>query len=586
MNKVFKIMRQPWHRVRSVRFGSALIVTIGLLVAGLVIQPWAQAAPPSFVQTANVVPAGNANTIVKAFTSPNTAGNLIVAAATWDGSSSQGSFTCTDSLANTYATAATQLDTANGQWLGVCYAANVKSGANTVTARLSASRPFRRMVISEYAGVATTSPLDVTAKQAAAGTTAANAITSTAATTTAAGDLIFGAVMDTTSTTTIAAGTGFTQRGFTNNKDLATQDMIQASAGSVASTQTFGAAHRYDAIMVAFKPAVVVPDTTPPSAPTGLAATATSQSQINLSWTASTDNVGVTGYRVERCQGAGCTSFAQVATPSTTSFSDTGLAPSTAYVYRVRATDAAGNLGGYSATATATTQGAPDTTPPSVPTNLAGIGTSISQISLTWTASTDNVGVTGYKIFRNGSQINTSTSASYNDSGLAVNTSYSYAVAAYDAAGNTSAQTAAVAVSTLPDTTPPSVPAGLTATPATSTQVNLSWTASTDNVGVTGYKLYRGGVLINTGAATSFSDTGLTPGTTYSYTVSAMDAAANESAQSPAVQATTPAPDTTPPSISMSSPQQGTTISGTVTVSAVASDAGSGVHDVQFFLDG
>src|SRR6266853_1802381 len=84
------------------------------------------------------------------------------------------------------------------------------------------------------------------------------------------------------------------------------------------------------------------PDITPPTAPTGLTATAASTSQINIAWTASTDNVAVTGYRVERCQGAGCTSFAQIATPTATSFNDTGLTTATSYSYRVRAADAAG----------------------------------------------------------------------------------------------------------------------------------------------------------------------------------------------------------------------------------------------------
>jgi hypothetical protein len=101
------------------------------------------------------------------------------------------------------------------------------------------------------------------------------------------------------------------------------------------------------------------PDTTPPSAPTGLTATAASTSQINLSWTASTDNVGVTGYKVERCQSAACSNFAQIATPTATTFNDTGLAGSTSYSYRVRATDAAGNLSNYSGTASATTPAAP-----------------------------------------------------------------------------------------------------------------------------------------------------------------------------------------------------------------------------------
>ncbi len=100
-----------------------------------------------------------------------------------------------------------------------------------------------------------------------------------------------------------------------------------------------------------------VADTTPPTAPTGLTATSTSSSQISLSWTASTDNVGVAGYRVERCQGASCTTFAQIATPTGTTFNDSGLTASTTYGYRVRAADAAGNLSGYSNIASATTQG-------------------------------------------------------------------------------------------------------------------------------------------------------------------------------------------------------------------------------------
>src|SRR5258708_38140244 len=90
------------------------------------------------------------------------------------------------------------------------------------------------------------------------------------------------------------------------------------------------------------------PDTSAPTAPTGLAATAAGSAQINLAWTPSTDNVGGTGYLVERCQGAGCTTFAQVAAPTGTSFSDTGRAVSTSYSYRVRATAAAANLGAYS----------------------------------------------------------------------------------------------------------------------------------------------------------------------------------------------------------------------------------------------
>ena len=111
-------------------------------------------------------------------------------------------------------------------------------------------------------------------------------------------------------------------------------------------------------------------DTSPPSVPTNLVATAVSPSQVDVSWSASTDNVGVTGYRVERCQGAGCTTFAQVGTPTGTSFSDTGLSASTSYSYRVVAVDAAGNASAYSTVASVTTPAVSDTSPPSVPTNV------------------------------------------------------------------------------------------------------------------------------------------------------------------------------------------------------------------------
>jgi chitodextrinase len=143
-------------------------------------------------------------------------------------------------------------------------------------------------------------------------------------------------------------------------------------------------------------------DTQAPTAPASLSATAAGTSQINLSWSASTDNVGVAGYRIERCQNAGCSNFAQIAstTVTGTTFSDTGRQAATSYTYRVRAADAAGNLSGYSPNSSATTQSTADTQPPSAPASLTASATSTSQINLSWTASTDNVGVTGYRIER------------------------------------------------------------------------------------------------------------------------------------------------------------------------------------------
>src|SRR5213078_1020407 len=123
--------------------------------------------------------------------------------------------------------------------------------------------------------------------------------------------------------------------------------------------------------------------------------------------------------------------------------------------------------------------------------------------------------------------------------GLSPSTTYSYAVAAFDAAGNLSAQSSAASATTpaAPDTTPPTVPTGLTATAVSSSQINLSWAASFDSVGVTGYRVYRGGTQIATTTTTSYANTGLSPSTTYSYTVAAFDAAGNLSAQSASASA-------------------------------------------------
>src|ERR1700720_4709608 len=350
-----------------------------------------------------------------------------------------------------------------------------------------------------------------------------------------------------------AAGTTFSDMGLAASTSYSYRVRATDAAGNLSA---------FSAISTAKTSAS--PDTAPPTAPTSLTASAASATQTNLSWTASTDNVGVTGYRVERCTGAACSNFAQIATPTVTTFSDTGLTASTSYSYRVRATDAAGNLSAYSNTTSVSTPAPPDTTPPTAPTNLTATAASASQINLAWTASTDNVGVTGYRVERcqgaacsNFAQIATPTATIFNDTGLAASTSYSYRVRATDAAGNLSAYSSTATASTPapPDTTPPTAPTNLTATAASSSQINLAWTASTDNVGVTGYMVERCmGVACSNFAqiapppGTTFSDTGLIASPSYSYRVRATDTAGNLSAYSSTATASTPAPpDTTPP---------------------------------------
>jgi chitodextrinase len=201
-------------------------------------------------------------------------------------------------------------------------------------------------------------------------------------------------------------------------------------------------------------PISATPDTQPPTAPTNLMASAVSSSQINLNWAASTDNVGVTGYLVQRSPGAGSTNFIQIATPTGTNYSDTSLTAATTYNYRVQAVDAAGNLSGYSGVASVTTL-VSDTTPPTAPTNLVASAVSSSQINLSWTVSTDNVGVTGYLVQRslgagstNFAQVGTSSGTTFSNTGLSSRTRYNYRVQATDAAGNLSGYSSVASATT------------------------------------------------------------------------------------------------------------------------------------------
>lgn len=211
----------------------------------------------------------------------------------------------------------------------------------------------------------------------------------------------------------------------------------------------------------------------------------------------------------------------------------------------------------------------PDTEAPSTPADVTTAVTD-TDVTLSWAASTDNVAVAGYTVYRStdsgfaadaSSKVADVAGTSYTDSGLAVGTYY-YRVTASDAAENVSAASAAVeAVTTdppLPDTEDPSTPGGVT-TSVTGSAVALSWTASTDNVAVTGYAVYRGtasGFVTDASSkvadvtGTSYTNSGLAAGTYY-YKVTAVDAAGNVSAASAAVEAVVNEPPGEPVVISV-----------------------------------
>jgi len=360
--------------------------------------------------------------------------------------------------------------------------------------------------------------------------------------------------------------------------------------------------------------------TTTPSAPTGLAASGTTSSGTNLSWTADTApaNCTISSYTVLQ-------NGTSIGTATGTSFAVSGLAASTSYSFTVEATDANGTSGPSSAV-NVTTLANSCTTTPSAPTGLAASGTTSSGTNLSWTAVTPpaNCTISSYTVLQNGSSIGTATGTSFAVSGLAASTTYNFTVEATDAHG-TSGASSALSVTTSASggsgcatawsstavytqgmtasqngenyvanfwtqnqspatnnggagsgqpwtatgacsscSSAPAVPTGLAASGTTSSSTNLNWNAVTSPAGCSvSYKVLQGGTTIATPTTTSDAVTGLTPSTTYSFTVEATDAAGTSAASS-AVSVTTLASScTTKPSAPTGLAASGTTDSST-----------------------
>jgi bacillolysin len=329
-------------------------------------------------------------------------------------------------------------------------------------------------------------------------------------------------------------------------------------------------------------------DTTAPTAPTTLAAAGTTSSSTNLSWTAATDNVAVTGYNVYN----GTT---LVTTVTGLTYTVTGLTASTAYTFTVKAKDAAGNLSPDSNIASITTgaataaycaskgnsvtdeyigkvqlgtinntstggTGYSDYT--AISTNLTKGSASTITITPTWTGTSYAEGyavwidLNGDKDFDDAGELVWSkaaatttpatgsftvpTSATASSTRMRVSMKYNGIPTSCEAIsyGEVEDYTVTLATGTA-DTQAPTAPTSLAASGTTATTTNLSWTAATDNVGVTGYDVYQGTTLKSSVTGTTYAVTGLTASTAYTFSVKAKDAAGNISASSNVVNVTT-----------------------------------------------
>ena len=283
-----------------------------------------------------------------------------------------------------------------------------------------------------------------------------------------------------------------------------------------------------------------------PTAPTNLTAAAASNSQINLSWidTSSTES----GFVVERCTGATCTNFAEIAETGANAigYNNTGLAANTTYRYRVRAFNDSGDSGYTNETQATTTVSA---TKPTAPSGLSATAVSVNQINLVWADNSSDE--TGFKVYRSldgvtYSRIVTTVAGvtSYSDTGRAAATKYYYYVRATNSFGDSANSNTATATTFPTPTSPPAAPTNLAASAPSSNQVTLTWKDNSTDEKL--FKVYRSPDAVTYTEiarpgpnSTSYTDTGRTANTTYHYKVRASNDAGS-SAYSNTVTIKTP----------------------------------------------
>lgn len=386
------------------------------------------------IEAVSAVSNGAGNITANFGTATNSGELITVAAVTGlDGNTPT---TVTDNKGDTYAKVYGITGIRNHYSSNLYYLANAPAGITTITV-MEDGDVSGGVIAAHYMGVATANPLDVFSAPNTAGS--ATPWVSGAITTNQANELLVGSVFATNGTAncTVAASGNWTQDSLITNGALDganggamayAHQIVYAIQTNIQDTGTNPAGNCMNyAGIAAFK-----------SASTGTTSTLTLTNSGSGSVTSNPSgiNCGTTCSMVVN-DGTNVTLTATPTSGYVTTWSSCGSTTS-------------GNTCTLAVNANTTVSAAfnPPDTPPSIPTNLSATAVSTSQIDLTWTASTDNIGVTGYTIYRNGTQVGTSVSPSYNDTGLAASTQYTYNVSAYDAAGNASAQSASASATT------------------------------------------------------------------------------------------------------------------------------------------
>ena len=269
-------------------------------------------------------------------------------------------------------------------------------------------------------------------------------------------------------------------------------------------------------------------DVEPPSQPTKITYVVRPGS-ATLSWPLSTDNVAVSKYIV--------TVNGAIRPPTTHGqIVINNLLSETDYLAEVRAEDTSGNI----STPAVVTFRTSDGTKPTTPTNAEARDITMKSANLHWSASSDDNGVKGYSIEKDGKVVGTVNGLAYPLIFLDAGTEYQYSIIAYDEAVNRS-EPALVTFRTVADTSPPSKPEELVAIKWTTKFISFHWKPATDNIGVVQYEVFKDGVLLPLieGNNPAYAVGDLLPGVAYTFTVKSVDASGNRSAASDPLTVTT-----------------------------------------------
>ncbi|GGG17668.1 fibronectin type III domain-containing protein [Paenibacillus aceti] len=280
----------------------------------------------------------------------------------------------------------------------------------------------------------------------------------------------------------------------------------------------------------------------PPTKPESLKIVEQTANTVTLEWEPSSDNSGITGYDVYNYD-------SKLSRSRTNRVTLEKLETNMTYLITIKAVDLSGNISEPSNSVIVQT--GQDTEPPTVPTKLTKVSSTYDSVTLKWEASKDNVGVAEYELFKDGEQVAVTTQLTVTIYGLTEGGTYTFTVRAKDMAGNVSEHSLPLIVTLSSDHEPPTAPTNLAASIISVTSARLSWTKSTDNVGVVGYDIYRISdsepELVGSSTTTSYTLNQLHPSTTYTVMIRARDNAGNQSEDSASVSFTTKA-DTTKPS--------------------------------------